>query len=124
MTAPQELIAKIEKANGPSKELDFEIAKALGLTVTRRDKSQKLSKNYEYWEDQQPFTASIDSAVALVERAMPKNGGIDLFLRQGSVKAVIYESEMGDDEAVATRSTAPLALLLALLRALSAKGEG
>ena len=66
---------------------------------------------------------SLDAAVALVERVLPDNAGIDIFIR-GASTAFIYDGNRADTEYRGTGKKAALALICATLRALIAQEEG
>lgn len=64
-----ELITKLEKADGPSRELDAEIARAVGYDV-RTDRAMPGRFFFEpvkgeSWKDVPPYVSSIDAALTL-----------------------------------------------------------
>jgi hypothetical protein len=61
-----DLAERCEKATGPDRELDLEIAIAVwgrpGVLVMRHDPETNTNREYTHWD----FTASIDAAMTLV----------------------------------------------------------
>jgi len=135
-----DLVERLEKAEGGSRELDAEIALLEGWTL------QKMKGDRQpYWRkpgvthwfsrehDGPPmYTTSIDAAVALAERLLPRWSGVVDFGRDAPMRrADIYShvKEMGEDEygePVEIRDfswgearTPALALTAAVLRALA-----
>ena len=53
------LIERLEKATGPSRELDLEIARLQGVTVMRRNDDDTANIEHTYWN----YTASLDAAL-------------------------------------------------------------
>lgn len=139
------LLAHIEAATGPDREIDAALALALGgwhrewIEVGRNPHHKP---DWFWWNDtDQPwrasnperlplfYTTSIDAALALVERMLP---GCWWFFSKGKTRPteplfafhIIPEGNtdgltIGEAEA----GTPPLAILAALLRALSQSGE-
>lgn len=110
----EDLIRRVEAAEGPDRELDKSIARAL-----------------DQWEAEpvtgiaflcgRPFTASLDAALALCERVLP---GAGLSLNIGAFKeATIWPAKPGR-AATAQGRTPALALCLSLLRAVQAQDLG
>lgn len=139
------LLARVEAATGPDREIDLSLA-ALAYPKTPRS----------YWADhtghgaQEEYTASVDAALALIERVLPgwtvgeikqSRFGSDPRLRwraalftpehEEAVDAALFKYVMRSDEVLAVLRThehkglhtlLPHALLAAMLRALIAKG--
>jgi hypothetical protein len=132
-----ELIDHLKAAEGPSRELDAEIAEICGIRVERNHWTQYTQEWAPYIYDwmgchKHPlpdFTSSIDAALALVEQCLP---GWELGfykMRTGHTKVEIRRWQdippyryagVGPIEA----PTPPIALLIALLTALTAKENG
>lgn len=135
MTA-QELLERVEAATGPDRELDRDILKAL---PTPTDGWGSVWPEHITWDSltllspwAAPITASIDAAVALVEKMLP---GRDVNLEIGNVGADRvtdayisgadgYFEEPKTPDAHGYGITPALALCAALLRALAAKDTG
>jgi hypothetical protein len=124
------LAERCEQAAGPDRELDAEIALAIGYTREkkgrqriawwRNPKGQQLG--YDGWHNFPPsFTASLDAAVTLV----PEGWGYEL--RQGNSGARRALCRMWDGRGIWTRGTVAatpaLALCAAALLAPAALGE-
>ena len=109
MSKYADIIARLEKADGPDRGIDGAIAMVLGL-MPNGDR----------------YTASIDAAIALVERMLPLHSiQIDHECRK---RTSIYKddgfamcSKPSSWLSYADAPTAPLAILLALFRALDAQ---
>lgn len=124
MTKYADIIARLEKADGPSNEIDWLITQAVSPGAV--------------WQssDHETFTASLDAAIALVERKLPgcswnieKLGGRDHTDDMVGFNAFIHDDkgEFGNfcsipDCEPPFCKTAAIALLLALFRSLSAQG--
>src|SRR5690554_4343906 len=69
MKIEAELLDKVKAATGPDRELDLDLAKALvpDVLVMRQRDDNTGADPYTYWE----YTASVDAALALVERVLP-----------------------------------------------------
>lgn len=140
MTDLSSIIELVEKATGPSDELDANIRCALLVKDTaayvaqsthngawliysgeyngrpRLYENRDRSISHEVWRG--GYTASIDAAVALAERVMP---GCRMELTTTGFKpGASLVTEFGIAGAYA--ATLPLAILLATLRALQSKG--
>lgn len=139
------LIEKLSAVEEGSRELDGLIAQAFGLMPTfarweSRDEYSMLSGesiwvsghygDYKFY-DPEPYTASLDAAVALVEQKLPNcSWGIESeqYYDNGTIRpryvARIRAQGSPRLHVVASFATPALALCLALLRALALKGEG
>lgn len=117
------LIERVEKATGPDHHgIDTAILRHLGFTW----------RGMAYWNQSETqifkgstfFTSSVDAAIALVDFAMP---GAWYVIAKGRLTSAepLYGCELlfGSDEqlGIADGPTQPLAIVLALLRALQAK---
>jgi len=108
------LIERVENATGPDRELDAAIRDALYEPVKRGA-----------WT---PFTSSLDAALALVEEKLP---GTFWHVAKGRTRPdePLFGAELvspehgGVNVAVEHESSVALALILALLRALSARDQ-
>ncbi|WP_313194642.1 hypothetical protein [Shinella zoogloeoides] len=121
------LIARLEKAEGPSRELDTEIAIALGVIPGRDWWSMDYIKSGILGR----YTSSIDAAVSLANRVLPgwfwRCGSTPLF-PNGWAHVSRYHADHCDrqDEASCADGKAAnvaIALVLATLRALQQKGS-
>lgn len=133
------LLARIENAEGPDRELDGMIALDLAGAARFRnwydDPETKLKHAWHVlwklgegpedgWEPLPNYTASIDAAVALVEKALP-GSGYGCSLRWPEIKRCPSEAahgwvHHGDDTHEGDATTPALALCAALLRAVLA----
>jgi hypothetical protein len=125
MTADlQELLARVEKAERPDRELDCAIECALfgGSPMPRDpDRVHRVDGNgYGYTQAFAPYTASLDRALALVARVLPKHDWRLATDADGTLfDALIYAGRGGDALGEGeSRTTPALALLAALLKAL------
>lgn len=133
MTTLSDLTERLEKATGPDRELDIRIDAASGTgRIVRADISpeqiahitQPIGAMREGMSDADAmgvprYTASIDAALALVERhfSAPEHF-VELSIGKAAYCEIHSQSvydELGKGEA----ATAPLAILIALLRARS-----
>lgn len=145
MTLP-DLIAKLEQAEGPSRELDAEIRAMLFAgddayaakspfngewcvyKGVDRNGREKLHENrtvpHALWNGE--YTASIDAAVALVNRVLPDAFWI---VSRGRLRLEepLYAAQIlfGVDEILgeAEGNSLPIVIVLAILRALSSKEQ-
>jgi hypothetical protein len=137
MTSLSNLRARVEGAEGPSRKLDVWIWKATAPDEYRRDmyRSAVLRPRGQAIEDFEPgwavkaappYTASLDAALALVERVLPgRDWSLTTDLWGKLFMATIWKDAGGDIAGEAeTRSTPALALLAALLRALESTEAG
>lgn len=136
-----DLIARLEKATGPDRELDAAIIVATTPTRSTADDLIYLTETRSddqcapgtYWLKQRSgaslhtapeLTASIDSALALVERCLPKLGCIDAFHElekfPNAWRATIGR---GSHKYRSSAPTAPLAILTALLHAVASEKQ-
>lgn len=136
-----ELVERVTKATGPDREIDVAICLALSyigcfpapLNLRRSDDAGWL--DYEADEDGDgrlvdctdvapELTASTDAALALVERKLP---GVWWIMSKGKLSEgeALFACQLlfGADESLAIEDadTLPLAIILALLRALSSQ---
>lgn len=110
-----DIIARLTAATGPDRDLDriiecsvwFDTPQHIPLAI--RDK----------W-NAKPFTASVDACLALIERVLPGAYRATTVLRQLPYTGTRFRCEILDDSANGTgaHNCEPLALLLALFRAL------
>ena len=121
MTDLPSLIVRVERLEGPDREVDLEIARALvpDVICTRlvRWPPPEREEDFTHWE----YTASLDAVVALAERVKPSwrwavtnADGPNRWPAQG-------ELWIGDHEYIGKHAYPTLALLLALLRAVQAQ---
>jgi hypothetical protein len=133
MTDLSSLIERLEKATGPSRDLDVEIMNALDPRSSDEKRLfggklyqaswgavGQLCDHIRYFVEAPFPTSSIDAAVSLAERVSP-NWQINLSIFHDT----LAEASFGNREAPHARSKAPkpaLAICLATLRALQSKG--
>ena len=142
----EELIARLEKASGPDREIDFDIwcmehgfqivwesnraffareqehGPIAFIDPTERSRNFYLNSNYE--KGVPCFTASLDAIVSLIERKLP---GWGWFLRREpdgswSCSGLTFPDAPNVTPGAATAKMPTLALCLAFLKALQAKG--
>jgi len=146
-----ELLTRVEGLTGPDEQTDcllwqmaypdqrvmFDAGKAFGPGKKRPAKYGRLADfPLDGWDDWHgvrlmlgatPLTASIDAALALVERKLP-GWSVEIYIDSGTNgRAAVKLSSPGTyskDYWGWAAPTAPLAIIAALLRALLAKGEG
>jgi hypothetical protein len=128
-----ELIAKLEKATGPDRELDVAIVYALHPDIGNYD-GLCVGDEPIFWHEpyrKQPcprFTASIDAALSLVPEGM-QVGLVGPWITTAT-KAEVWYAQVADGiedfqgEFDHKAPTAALALCIAALRARAGKGEG
>jgi hypothetical protein len=122
MTDLAKLIERVEAATGQDRGLDLDLATALvpDVLVMRQRDDDRGADPYTYW----CYTEKIDDALALVERKLP---GAWWVIAKGRMQASepLFGCELlfGADQqlGLADGPTPALAILLALLRALSAR---
>lgn len=113
-----ELLERVCAATGPNRALDLMIKAALSnvlSAMTYEECEERVADReaFDAWSATSPYTASIDAALALVERMLPgKLWGVDT---RG-----VYRAQVGLSKANHFHS-APLAILAALLSALIAQ---
>lgn len=142
MTDIDTLIERVRGLEGPSREVDAAIDATLRVgSKSMHEQAPWAWKNFPIWQpsnqrgmcevahsngkgglcwDSQPFTASLDAVVALIERELPP-GDFDMWSRGGSTKAEVYWSE--DESAKAVHKSRAIALLLAFLTAMKEKPD-
>lgn len=131
MTPIEALIERLEKATGPSREIDLEIGKALDHidartviigagdhagTIGYSDRNQWASVSLPL------YTASIDAAVSLCERVLPNDHRQHWTVGKWAscYRANIKPQQSGGEMICGDAPTAALALCLATLRARAA----
>jgi hypothetical protein len=109
-TPTERLLALLEQASGPSRELDLLIDR---LTT----KSEIHSDHLDRWpEHAKHFTSSLDAALTLVPEGWDWNAGSEKAERVGNYAQLFRRSANESEEAWFAGST-PLALCIAALRA-------
>lgn len=116
MTTLETLLERVKSATGPDRELDALIAHTLGQRFIEGDDEENIPLGLPM------FTASIDSALALVERVLP---GWEWLKKSPSVITLYRPLTEHEDAAKAWAkhfdgkgATIPLAILAACLSAL------
>lgn len=135
MTKYTDIIERLQNATGPDREIDTSIWMLVTKGATRRH--QRVSSATYAWKpyvidetrDAQgviivvpSYTASIDAAIALVERMLSGKVWYVRGKSDGTFFCQLYtsESQRGNDPK-ANAPSAPLAILVALFRALEAQ---
>lgn len=131
-----DIIKFLEEATGPSHELSVSALEASGLYVfEKRGRDNKkwlypLSTGYRVdpsfvYNRNFHVTASIDAAIALVERMLP-GWKIEIGIADDAI-CVLYSRDYSVRESVfgptGQSKTVPIAILIALFRALEAKDQ-
>lgn len=115
-----DIIARLEKLTGPDREVDRVIDHVV-FWPNEAPRNLEISIRDEW--DVPTYTASIDAAVALVERVLP---GCGVSIERHPVYGDWWDAAIFDQTpktiANARKQTAALAVCLALLRALEAEG--
>ena len=124
MTDLPSLIVRVERLEGPDREVDLEIARALvpDVICTRlvRWPPPEREEDFTHWE----YTASLDAVVALAERVLPALApaiGMNVHHRYWHGRLSFVRADGDVDGYSADAPTPALALLLALLRAVQAQ---
>lgn len=116
----RDLIERLEKASGPDRELDWRIAEK--FDIPERWPTSALWPPFmpksKYDKSIPSFTASIDAAVALVERVLP---GWNWWL--GGIGRAAVDRKDPHSRFEAINASPAIALCLALLRAKEARAE-
>jgi hypothetical protein len=124
----QELLSRVEKAEGPDRELDREICLAARENVSTDPLSGFVWRpnGGGGWSDVPDLTASLDAALALVERVLPGSyvelSGPRKYLHIPTPVPNRWKAYIAtfnhDGDKTGWAATPALALLAALLRAL------
>jgi hypothetical protein len=124
IAALKELLERVEKAEGPGREMDEKTLVALG--GKRKGGDWWIGHSY-IGRSAPAYTSSIDACVALIEKVLPDWCYEISLLGEQLCFAEIWEVGEGGYSATVAKGdarTLPLALLAALLSALIAKEEG
>lgn len=119
MTELTELLTRVEMATGPSRSLDLDLHIALGLAESGAEEWGPYLRRRSLAKTVDAYTYSIDAALVLVKQKLPESdwavsGGKGLLC-----EATIWPQTDRNHEVVGKASTPPLAIIGALLRALS-----
>lgn len=122
----KELLERVEGLSGPDREVDAAIIKALGFHSWAGRMSYRDADGVRMWDfGSSEITASIDAAIALVERKLP--GWAWKVIREEGYNGCVIRNapklEIVAPSVSCHGPTLPLAIISALLRALLAKGE-
>jgi hypothetical protein len=126
-----DLAERVKAATEGSRELAADICEALGFKVRRHSTTRfgRRAAAWAYlapdrrWHAVEPILSSIDAALDLVEQRFPLLGGHFLELSIGqATHAELHSQTVFDPLGVADAPTPPLAIILALLRALTSIG--
>lgn len=120
MTELSELISRLEKAEGASRELDGEIHIACGLAG---DHARSWGPYLRRKMPRPEYTASIDAAFALAEKLLPK-WSIRVGVSEGYKSPVVTmgRSYPTNRTVAVEGSTIPTTVCLAILKALQEQG--
>ena len=140
LTTLQDLITRLEKAEGPDRELDADIALAVGevsrsqcgrtLTIKGHDWVLNRYEGTEWW-DKKPsaYTGSVDAALSLMREVLLGTDDISIVSKPpGGWVVTLAEWRMTPKPHRIWRSEAaseslPIAILMAVLRAKAAMAE-
>lgn len=120
------LIARVEAARGPDRELDAEIARTLLPHNAEHVARSRSGWSYrvfgpEGWDDEwtetRPYTASLDAAMALVPEGLFWTVAFGQLTPQEPLGGALISRRDGSDVAQAKATTPALALTAAALRA-------
>lgn len=144
ITRLRSLLERCEKASGPDRELDADLAVAMGhfdyrlrygLEDCRIVRGRIIDANQVevgvvgkggllFIDDLPKFTASLDAAVALIEKALPGWDWRGQSMGSDGCFAEVWWHGWRDDTVIHAEAKSPtLALLSALLKALIAREE-
>jgi hypothetical protein len=128
MTKYADIIDRLEKATGRNRDIDVAIAaaaipKSAGSWI---DQDHPWCNDHPEDEEAPEFTASIDAAIALVERMLPEANCYGVEKEPKCWTGYVSRNCVSDGHWLkeASAPTAPAALLIALFRALEAKEGG
>jgi hypothetical protein len=125
MTKYADIIARLEMAEGPNREIDYLIH---DWELQRSGLQVRLADIMRHWTEEQRFsilagyTSSIDAAIALVERMLPTQWPAILRTALSEMAGEYYWHINFPQPG--QREMLPIAILLALFRALEAKEGG
>lgn len=135
---PSKLISRVEAASGPDRELDCYLQAALEYKQPVRVVGPPAYDPQRYFCNPLPetnwigydllnttprYTASLDAAVALVEKVLPQAGGTTTFGPAHMFVAMITDRPGGGEKYLGKAATPALALVSALLKAMQAQGR-
>jgi hypothetical protein len=119
------LLEQVRSAKGADRELDWHVADATGhesFNTTIQGMWPPFMKGSRADKAVPAYTASIDVALALVERKLPPGWACGFDRGQKTAIAFVdphdFEDRIGGGRYLAKAQTAPLAILAALLTAL------
>lgn len=120
MTDLTTLIAKLEAATGPDRELDAEIAIALDQIASR----DFWSIDYIKADMVPAVTGSIDAAVALAARVLPGWGWSTQSFGEDGAQGKVWKHGWYDGAVIYAEHSSPaIALVIAILRAKQAEAK-
>lgn len=117
---PTELVARLEVASEGSDELDHAMSMATGILLTG------IKENGEWGVKKGRWTQSIDAALALAQRALPREwrGPIDLCIAGSGIAYMNATDACGPLPIKQFGNTPALALCIAVLKARTASAVG
>lgn len=118
-----ELTQRVEEATGPDRDLDRAILDALGIEVCEFDVGDGDPSQWRIWSDGSTventhITASVDAALALVERLGRTARSVERWGEEKFMAWVEWKEGKWTRSQNGYGKTRPLAILAALLRAL------
>ncbi|GAA2867013.1 hypothetical protein GGQ99_001348 [Aminobacter niigataensis] len=124
-----DLIEKLEALAGPDGTVNVDIHRACGQTFVMEYWSESDTTPRENLSMVPRYTASLDAAVALVERVLPswewQVGDDAHFGKYGAVYQSLSEGGAGlSEEDMVSAATPAIALLIATLKALQENSNG
>lgn len=135
MSQYADIIERLEKATGPDRAIDYMIA---DLEFQKAALTTRTADLLPHWTEEQrrsiiaAYTASLDAAISLVERMLPIHGRM-MSKGRVSVDEPLYATKIYDNYVYigedphelssAEHECEPIALLLAMFRALEAEAK-
>lgn len=137
----EQLLERVEKAEGPDWELDvlidaivkvgYEVREAVHPIFGRQLLARSpRSPHDEYWADHPEnsidrYTSSVDAILALIKRVLPELSAYQIYYDKDARRGMLFDvvPHGCDDEFYGQAPTLPLALTAAMLRTLIARGK-
>lgn len=112
-----DLIARLEKAEGPDRQIDVDIYQRLrpvDIEALRKMHDAGDVSGYWFWMSDSPYTASLDAAIALKDAVLPR---YRWSCGNWNVAGSVLSPDRNNDQR-AEAETPAIALLIATLKAL------